>query len=77
MTPIGFITPGNIGPWQVVLILILVVFLFGGKKIPEISRALGQSLREFRKGREDADKTDKADKTDSADTSDEVKSNKT
>lgn len=56
MTTVGFINPGNIGPWQVLLIVVLIVFLFGGKKIPEISRALGQSLREFRKGREDGEK---------------------
>ena len=56
MTTVGFISPSNIGPWQVLLIVVLIVFLFGGKKIPEISRALGQSLREFRKGREDGEK---------------------
>lgn len=54
MTTVGFIN--NVGPWQVLLIVVLIVFLFGGKKIPEISRALGQSLREFRKGREDGEK---------------------
>ncbi|MBU4459855.1 MAG: twin-arginine translocase TatA/TatE family subunit [Verrucomicrobia bacterium] len=36
MTTVGFISPGNIGPWQVLLIVVLIVFLFGGKKIPEI-----------------------------------------
>jgi sec-independent protein translocase protein TatA len=56
MTTVGFISPGNVGPWQVLLIVVLIVFLFGGKKIPEISRALGQSLREFKKGREDGEK---------------------
>ncbi len=56
MTTVGFISPSNVGPWQVLLIVVLIVFLFGGKKIPEISRALGQSLREFRKGREDGEK---------------------
>jgi len=64
MSMVGFISPGNIGPWQVLLIIVLIVFLFGGKKIPEISRALGQSLKEFKKGREESDKADaEADKT--------------
>ncbi len=58
MSTIGFISPSNIGPWQVLLIIVLIVFLFGGKKIPEISRALGQSLKEFKKGREESEKDD-------------------
>jgi sec-independent protein translocase protein TatA len=58
MSTIGFISPSNVGPWQVLLIVVLIVFLFGGKKIPEISRALGQSLREFKKGREESEKDD-------------------
>ena len=61
MSTVGFISPSNVGPWQVLLIIVLIVFLFGGKKIPEISRALGQSLREFKKGREESEKdTDQA-----------------
>jgi|YNPMSStandDraft_1061717.scaffolds.fasta_scaffold222929_2 sec-independent protein translocase protein TatA len=52
----AFISPSNIGPGQILLIIILIVFLFGGKKIPEISRALGRSMAEFRKGREEAER---------------------
>ncbi len=65
----AFISPSNVGPWQVLVIVLLVVFLFGGKKIPEISRALGRSLSEFKKGREEGErelaKSDKPDETDS------------
>ena len=56
MSTVGFISPSNVGPWQVLLIVALIVFLFGGKKIPEISRALGKSLSEFKKGREEGEK---------------------
>ncbi len=56
MSMVGFISPSNVGPWQVLLVVVLIVFLFGGKKIPEISRALGQSLKEFKKGREESEK---------------------
>lgn len=35
---------------ELVLILLVLILLFGGKKIPEISRGIGQSLKEFRKG---------------------------
>jgi sec-independent protein translocase protein TatA len=39
----------GLGPQELIVILIIVVILFGGKKIPEIMRGLGQGLREFRK----------------------------
>ena len=40
---------GNIGGWEVVLILALALLLFGAKRLPEIARSLGKSLREFKK----------------------------
>jgi sec-independent protein translocase protein TatA len=39
---------GVIGPWQVVLILGVVVLIFGGKKIPELMKGLGQGVKEFK-----------------------------
>lgn len=36
---------GQIGPWQIVLILVLVVLVFGAKRLPDTARALGKSLR--------------------------------
>jgi sec-independent protein translocase protein TatA len=41
---------GVIGPWQIILILAVVLLLFGGKKIPELMKGLGQGAREFKKG---------------------------
>jgi sec-independent protein translocase protein TatA len=38
------------------LILIIVLVLFGAKKLPELARSLGQSMNEFRKAREEFDK---------------------
>ncbi len=46
----GFIISGIIGPWQIVLIVALVLLFFGGKKIPELMRGLGKGLREFKEG---------------------------
>ncbi|HOF17885.1 MAG TPA: twin-arginine translocase TatA/TatE family subunit [Phycisphaerae bacterium] len=41
----GIWTPG---PWEIVLILVVVLLLFGGKKLPELARGLGRGLRSFR-----------------------------
>ncbi len=35
------------GPWEVVVVLLLALLLFGGKKIPELARGLGKGIREF------------------------------
>jgi sec-independent protein translocase protein TatA len=45
----SFIFLGVVGPWQIVLIILVVVLLFGGKKIPELMRGLGQGMKEFKK----------------------------
>ena len=42
--------------WDITLILVVVLLLFGGKKLPELAKSLGQSLNEFRKGRGEEDK---------------------
>jgi len=56
---------GFIGPWQIVIIVILVLLLFGGKKIPELMRGLGQGMKEFKKAtKDDQDKENSSDNTD-------------
>lgn len=44
---------GNIGGWEVFLILTLVLVLFGAKKIPELARGLGKGIREFKDATKD------------------------
>ncbi len=44
---------GMPGPWQIVLIVALVLLLFGGKKIPELMRGLGGGIKEFKKASKD------------------------
>ena len=39
---------GVIGPWQVVIIVALILVLFGGKKIPELMRGMGRGIKEFK-----------------------------
>ena len=38
---------GNLGATEILLILVVVVLLFGGRKIPELMRGLGKGVREF------------------------------
>ena len=40
---------GMIGPWQIALIVVIVLLLFGGRKIPELMKGLGQGINEFKK----------------------------
>ena len=42
------------GHWEIILIVLAVLLLFGGRKIPELMRGLGSGVKEFKKGvRED------------------------
>jgi len=43
------------GPWQVVLIVVALLLLFGGKKIPELMKGLGQGMKEFKKATKEDD----------------------
>jgi sec-independent protein translocase protein TatA len=38
------------GPLEIILILVIVLLLFGGKKIPELMRGLGKGIKEFKDG---------------------------
>lgn len=51
---------GFVGPWQIALVVVLVLLLFGGKKIPEMMRGLGRGMKEFK----DASKEDSNSKKD-------------
>jgi sec-independent protein translocase protein TatA len=42
-----------IGTQELIVIFLIVLLLFGGKKIPEIARGLGKGLREFRRARDE------------------------
>ena len=52
---------GMIGPYQIGLIVLQIVLLFGGRKIPELMKGLGGGVKEFKK----AIKDDDDDKTES------------
>ena len=44
---------GMIGPWQIVLIVLVGLLMFGGKKIPELMKGLGKGISEFKKGKDE------------------------
>ena len=46
------------GPMELVVIFLVVLFLFGGKKLPEIGRALGEGIKEFKKAIQGKDGSD-------------------
>lgn len=43
---------GNIGPWELILILAIVLVIFGPGKLPKIGESLGKAIQNFKKARE-------------------------
>jgi sec-independent protein translocase protein TatA len=55
---------GVVGPTEFLLIIVVLLLMFGGKKIPELMKGLGEGIREFKKasrGDEDVSSTSKPD----------------
>ena len=45
----------NIGIWEVLIIALVVLLLFGGKKIPELMKGLGKGVKSFKQGMSEAE----------------------
>ena len=56
--------PLAIGPWQIGLIVLAVLLLFGGRKIPELMKGLGKGIKEFKDASKDESETKIQDKND-------------
>ena len=57
----------NIGGQELILILLIVLVLFGAKKLPELARGMGQAIKEFQKAKDEfSDELHSATKTDVA-----------
>lgn len=50
------IYPMMIGTWEIVAIVLVVLLLFGGKKIPELMKGLGQGVKSFKQGMNEVEK---------------------
>ena len=46
---------GNLGAGEIILIVLVVLLLFGAKKIPELARGIGKGMNEFKKGLKDVE----------------------
>jgi len=50
--------PGWIGPWEIAILLVIVLLVFGPKRLPEMGKSLGRGMREFKNsvtGKDDDD----------------------
>jgi len=50
---------GNFGATEIILILLVVILLFGARKIPELMKGIGQGMKEFKKASKVDDDSDK------------------
>jgi sec-independent protein translocase protein TatA len=55
---------GNLGAGEIILIVLVVLLLFGAKKIPELARGIGKGMSEFKKGIKDVETEIKSADTD-------------
>lgn len=46
---------GNLGATEIILIVLVILLLFGAKKIPELARGIGKGMSEFKKGLKDVE----------------------
>ncbi len=49
----------NLGPTEIILILVIILVLFGGRKLPELAKGLGQGMREFKNATREEPKAEK------------------
>ena len=49
----------NFGIWEIILIALVILLIFGGKKIPELMRGIGKGINDFKKGVKGEDDIDK------------------
>ena len=73
----GVVMPFRIGPWEIGLILVIILIVFGVGKLPQVSGAIGKGLRSFRRaqrGEDEEEGEEKVIKTESKVTKRKAKS---
>ena len=48
---------GNVGPTELIIVLVIVLIIFGAGKLPEIGTALGKGIRNFKRSNKDEEET--------------------
>jgi sec-independent protein translocase protein TatA len=46
---------GKFGTWEIIIIVLVILLLFGGRKIPELMKGLGSGIKEFKNATKDED----------------------
>ncbi len=54
--------PFRMGPWEIAIILVIILIIFGVGKLPQVSSAIGKGLRAFRRGQSGEDEEEEAEK---------------
>ncbi|MET3731496.1 twin-arginine translocase TatA/TatE family subunit [Moheibacter stercoris] len=52
---------GKFGTWEIIIIVLVILLLFGGRKIPELMKGLGSGIKEFKNATKDEEDKKKAD----------------
>ncbi len=55
--------PFKMGPWEIALILVIILIVFGVGKLPQVGNAIGKGIRSFKKGQAGEDEEEKEKKT--------------
>jgi len=71
---LGFLGLERMGPGEIILIVVVLVLIFGARKIPELARSLGRSVNEFKKGQAEGAAADKPEDAAKAEKKDEGES---
>ncbi|MFC1903862.1 twin-arginine translocase TatA/TatE family subunit [Chloroflexota bacterium] len=52
--------PFRIGPWEIALVLVIILIVFGVGKLPQVGGAIGKGIRAFKKGQHGEDEEEEA-----------------
>lgn len=55
--------PFNVGPWELILILVILLVIVGPGKLPQVGQSLGKALQNFKKSREEDSDEENEDKS--------------